>query len=228
MNLYSFIIENRLLISWKKGMVIIMPRTKEQFEQMRNEARNKIHSAALHVFAEKGMAAASMQDIAERAGISTGLIYRYYTSKKDMYCNIIDGVLGDLRGITEAFKSDAPPKLLMEQIFGALCSSLENNMGFSNMLVLMTHSFLSADDDRWMKSLLDEDLSMISAIEKLIERGQETGDFKEGSPREMASLVFSAMQGLGIMKAVLKESFAIPPISMILSFLMKSENPHTK
>jgi len=199
-----------------------MPRTKEQFEQMRNEARNKIHSAALHLFAEKGVAATSVQEIAERAGISTGLIYRYYTSKKDIYCNIIDGVLGDLKEITDAFKSDAPPKLLIEQIFAALCSSLESNTGFSNMLVLMTHSFLSSNDDAWMKALLDEDLSMISAIEGLIKRGQATGEFNEGNPREMASLVFSTIQGLGIMKAVLKENFSVPPASMILSFLMKS------
>ena len=196
-----------------------MPRTKEQFENMRRESRKKILSAAIRLFADKGMAATSIQEIAELAGVSTGLIYRYYKSKQDMYDIIVNGALRDLKKIAGIFESDESPKLLMEQVFTELRSELVNDIGFSNVLVLMTQAFLSENDDERSSLLLNEDLSIISAIENLIARGQQTGDFAEGNPREMAMLAFSSIQGLGIMKTLLKDKFSAPPASMILAFL---------
>lgn len=66
-----------------------MPRTEEQFEEIRNIKRTLIMDAALHIFAEKGFAAASINMIAKRAGISKGLIYNYFKSKEDLIKTIL-------------------------------------------------------------------------------------------------------------------------------------------
>ena len=60
-----------------------MPRTKEQFNSMRNVTKDKIVEAGLKLFSHKGLAATSINDIASLAGISTGLLYHYYKSKED-------------------------------------------------------------------------------------------------------------------------------------------------
>lgn len=52
-------------------------------ETRRNDQR--ILESAIRVFAEKGYKAASMQDIADRAGISRGPLYYRYKTKKDIY-----------------------------------------------------------------------------------------------------------------------------------------------
>ncbi|WP_342430121.1 helix-turn-helix domain-containing protein [Neobacillus sp. FSL H8-0543] len=51
---------------------------------MRTATKNKIHTASIKLFAKKGFAATSVQDIADTAGISTRLLYPHY--KTNMIC----------------------------------------------------------------------------------------------------------------------------------------------
>jgi AcrR family transcriptional regulator len=54
--------------------------------QRRKQARpGEILEAALAVFAEKGFAAARMEDIAVKAGVTKGTIYLYFPSKEEVF-----------------------------------------------------------------------------------------------------------------------------------------------
>jgi AcrR family transcriptional regulator len=56
----------------------------------RKEARPaEIAAAALEVFAEKGFAAARLDEIARRAGISKGALYLYYETKEDIFHAVV-------------------------------------------------------------------------------------------------------------------------------------------
>jgi AcrR family transcriptional regulator len=48
-----------------------------------------ILQAAIEVFSEKGYAAAATSEIAQRAGVAEGTIFRYYKTKKDLLLSII-------------------------------------------------------------------------------------------------------------------------------------------
>lgn len=52
---------------------------------LKQELYDRLLDAAEAVFAELGFAGASMARIAERAGVSTGNIYRYFDSKEALY-----------------------------------------------------------------------------------------------------------------------------------------------
>ncbi|MDR0414139.1 MAG: TetR/AcrR family transcriptional regulator [Prevotellaceae bacterium] len=67
-----------------------MPRTKEQYEQIRSEKRKIIKQVALKLFATKGYATTSINDIAQTAGISKGLMYNYFKSKEEVLQTIWD------------------------------------------------------------------------------------------------------------------------------------------
>lgn len=54
-------------------------------EEQRAEAQAKILKAAAACFAEKGYAGCSVQDIADRAGVSKGALYVYYSSKEELF-----------------------------------------------------------------------------------------------------------------------------------------------
>lgn len=70
-----------------------MPRTQEQYEQIRREKRELIKEKALSLFAEKGFEATSMNDIAKAAGISKGLTYNYFASKEELLQTIWDDLV---------------------------------------------------------------------------------------------------------------------------------------
>lgn len=59
-----------------------MPRSQEQLEQLRKEKKKLIMDVALELFAKNGFHATSISRISQKAGISKGLIYNYFTSKQ--------------------------------------------------------------------------------------------------------------------------------------------------
>jgi AcrR family transcriptional regulator len=61
-----------------------MPRSEETNERMRQRAYRAILDAALEVAAEGGFHAASMRKVAERAGVSKALIFKYFASKAEL------------------------------------------------------------------------------------------------------------------------------------------------
>lgn len=67
-----------------------MPRTREQYEQIRKERRGQIMTTALEMFASEGYGHVSISALAQRAGISKGLMYNYFSSKEELLKEILN------------------------------------------------------------------------------------------------------------------------------------------
>ncbi len=65
------------------------PRTKLQFEEIREEKKSLIMNTALEHFARDGFHGTTINNIAKNAGISKGLLYNYFKSKEDLLDSII-------------------------------------------------------------------------------------------------------------------------------------------
>lgn len=65
------------------------PRSAEQFDDIRKQKKELIMGVALELFAENGYHSTSISQIAKKAGISKGLTYNYFESKKDILDEII-------------------------------------------------------------------------------------------------------------------------------------------
>lgn len=68
----------------------------------RRQRENGLLDAARAVFADRGFEAASIADIARRAGVSDGLIYRYFRDKRDILTAILEQFFEDLAGRASA------------------------------------------------------------------------------------------------------------------------------
>jgi len=53
------------------------------------EKQSRILEAAIEVFAEKGYAASSTSEIAQKAGVAEGTIFRHYRTKKELLISIV-------------------------------------------------------------------------------------------------------------------------------------------
>jgi len=58
------------------------------FEKLKMEKQNKIINAACEVFAKYGYKKASMKDIAEAAEISKSVLFKYFTTKENLFMKI--------------------------------------------------------------------------------------------------------------------------------------------
>jgi AcrR family transcriptional regulator len=63
--------------------------SKPLFSQIAPEKREMILSIAVEEFAEKGFSQANINTIAARSGISVGSIYKYFSSKEDLYLTVV-------------------------------------------------------------------------------------------------------------------------------------------
>lgn len=66
-------------------------------EEQREATRDRIVTAALAAFAEKGFRGASTRDIAQRAGTNQGLITYHFKSKDELWRAAADRIFGLLR-----------------------------------------------------------------------------------------------------------------------------------
>jgi AcrR family transcriptional regulator len=73
-----------------------MPRTSEQFEEIRESRRQQIMDAGLELFASEGYSHCSISQLARHAGISKGLMYNYFESKEALLIAIIDEGINDI------------------------------------------------------------------------------------------------------------------------------------
>ncbi len=67
-----------------------MPRTPEQFEEIRVSRKEQIINTALSLFAKKGYSHVSISYLAKQAGISKGLMYNYFASKEELLKAVIE------------------------------------------------------------------------------------------------------------------------------------------
>ena len=71
-----------------------------------NLRRSAVMRAGLEVFTEKGFHLASMDDIADRAGVSKPILYQHFSSKHELYLGIlderVDAIVQQVRGAIDA------------------------------------------------------------------------------------------------------------------------------
>jgi AcrR family transcriptional regulator len=68
----------------------------------RTETRRRLLEAAAELFAARGIAAATVDAIAERAGRTVGALYNHFTSKEDLLFAVVDEWLGGVSAVATA------------------------------------------------------------------------------------------------------------------------------
>jgi AcrR family transcriptional regulator len=97
-----------------------MPEDQPKWRRRKEARPAEIVDAALEVFAEKGFAAAKLDDIARKAGISKATLYLYFDTKEEIFRAVAQSAVASLLEALESQSegTDAPfaelaPKLLL-------------------------------------------------------------------------------------------------------------------
>ncbi len=114
------------------------PRTKDQFEKIRNKSRANIEKIALELFAIKGYHATSISQIAEKAGISKGLLYNYFENKEQLLNSVIMKVYHELMQIVQMSENLSAEKQI-EQLIIQTINHLKENITFWRLYLFLVH-----------------------------------------------------------------------------------------
>lgn len=84
-------------------------------EESRAETRARLLRSAATVFAQRGFAGASVEEIAERAGFSRGAFYSNFDSKDDVFLALLDAQIeAEVHTLRDALADDASPEAVLE------------------------------------------------------------------------------------------------------------------
>src|SRR5580765_6118442 len=98
-----------------------MPRSKQQNQQIKDERRRQIMDAAVKIFAEKGLSATMISDIAAASDLSYGLIYHYFHDKEELFIALVERAMQGTLHLTE--EVIAQPGTPWERLY-MLCSEM--------------------------------------------------------------------------------------------------------
>src|SRR5215471_18139603 len=87
-----------------------MPDNEPKWRRRKDARPGEIVDAALEVFAEKGFAAAKLDDIARRAGISKATLYLYFETKEEIFRAVARAAVASfLETLESAAEASAAP-----------------------------------------------------------------------------------------------------------------------
>lgn len=172
-------------------------------EQQRQDRRNQILLCSLDMIVTRGYEAMKIRDIASKLGISLGLFFNYFSSKEEVYEQLVKiGMRGPESVLKLDFGADAPIKIF-ETITKTIFDSLKSSSMTAKMFLLMAQAVNSEAAPESVKEML-KNFDALTPVLPIIERGQQLGEIKTGNPVALAVAYWGAVQGIA-------ESFALHP-----------------
>jgi AcrR family transcriptional regulator len=92
-------------------------------EKARAHARREILEAAAEVFARRGYTAATLTELAQAAGYAAPSLYRYFTSKEEIFRSLVELLKSDLKATFDA--PVAPGTALAARLEALLAAQIE-------------------------------------------------------------------------------------------------------
>ena len=158
------------------------------------DRRTQILEAAIVCFAKHGFHQASMHDISAEAGISVGLIYRYFENKEAVIAAMADRHKSEIQDLLE--RARQAPSLLesLEILFTAHCC--ENSPKVLSAFVVDLYA--EAARNPAVADLVRDVLqTAMAGVTDLIAQSPERQKTTHGlEPAELAELIFAVARGM--------------------------------
>lgn len=156
----------------------------------RSSRRQALLDAAVRVFADKGFHAARVGDIAREAGVAYGLLYHYFPSKEDVLRTVFretwGAMLESVHGIEAA---GGPAAEQLRRVATVVLGSWKLNPDLVRVLVR------EVARSPQLEAEVAEIGHAMDALERIIRRGQETGELRgDLEPRIASWAVYGALE----------------------------------
>lgn len=155
-----------------------------------SDKREAILAAALELFVERGFFGTAVPEIAERAGVGAGTIYRYFESKEALV-NVIyrEQKLRFANVVLDGFPSTATTREQFRVLWMRMARFATDNLNAFIFLELHHHARYLDAESRAVES------RMVQLFVSVVTGAQARGELKHGPPRLLMGLVMGAFVG---------------------------------
>ena len=177
-------------------------------EKRWNEVHGQIMDTAERLFATKGFNGTSMNDIVKESGISKGAIYGHFESKERLFLSLWERVT--MVGIGQLREIFSPDDTAVDKLHKVADVTMVSSCDCPRELGRMQMEFMVAAS---RMELLEPDMqkryeTIHSFITEIFDEGIRNGEFKADiDPKSLTSILFAALDGLGLHYATLGIEF---------------------
>lgn len=162
-------------------------------EDAMEERRAQIITAAMRVFAEKGLSHATLRDVFREAGLSAGAVYNYFNSKEDLILAVTEAGMAQ---VVAALGSITSGKDNLDEIISGFLSMLGRMDPSKQPRVDLMIAAEALASPAVRKVVIQNRSAVRAALLRLIEQRQAAGRWKGHSASALADLMYATYQGL--------------------------------
>ena len=168
-------------------------------EMLRQFMETTIAQAAKAVFAERGYQGATLEEIAQRAGMSKATIYIYYKNKDDLFLQVVEELVNTAMAITaEEATTSRPP---IEKLYAMVRNKMEfyeRERDFFRIYLNEKHGLEIAPKDPHKQALREMYLQGIHTLAKVIQEGMDVGVLRPMDSRRLAFFLQEMMSTIQV------------------------------
>ena len=159
------------------------------------QRKEQIMDAALKVIISKGYDNSRMDDIVDLSSMSKGAIYWYYKSKKEVYLNLVNyWVIKYSTVINHIIEEDDSPADQLKDVFEYFILQYEQDP--SAFKALVEFWSLAGRDKDFQKKLDKVYSKFLEFLERIINKGVKSGEFKNLDVRITALSIMVNIEGI--------------------------------
>jgi TetR/AcrR family acrAB operon transcriptional repressor len=162
------------------GKRIMARRTKEQAF----ETRNEIMDAAISVFVDYGFAKASLNEIADRAGVTRGAVYWHFKNKADIFKALDDQLHNSLLEIilSDLEKNHREPLKQLENLCTALLVDLGRDQKKKDvMTIFLLKCDYTGDTAHFQERHNEKKASNLALFSRYFRKAQDKGHLSKNA-----------------------------------------------
>jgi AcrR family transcriptional regulator len=159
--------------------------------QTGGDKREAILEAALELFVERGFYGTAVPEIADRAGVGAGTIYRYFESKEALVNAIYRQQKLHFAGVVlDEFPTTSTTREQFRMLWMRMAKFATENVHAFVFLELHHHQRYLDDESRAVEN------RMLELFTGVVTQAQARGELKAGPPRLLMGLVMGAFVGV--------------------------------
>ncbi len=186
--------------------------------------RQSILSAATKLFTQKGIAAATMAEIADEAGISPGAIYRYFENKEELARGCMDD---SADAIKMAWENPHAAEMSFSALAEATFAQLDRPEDCTDTHLFLERSLVALrENDRGMLDEFDADFEKIRAGIAMLMSVEYPAFNERLDVNALAEALLSFYWGARLIKLLRPHSDAGRQLAEVHRLIQQAAGPH--
>jgi AcrR family transcriptional regulator len=187
-----------------------MPTSRSKEDVVQEFRVQSLQEAAMRVIARKGMAGATVQDIADEAGVAKGTIYLYFKDRDELVEKTFENAITQLRKLVdEALLADVPLETKLRESIRRTLEFFQKNGEFFRLYISHRLPEGNPQQQRRQRRHCENYRQRITSLGELLAAAMDHGEIRRTDPARLALFITE-----GINAIVIERTTEEPPPSI--------------